>query len=176
MEGFAFAGGLVPMGGNELPNFKIKNRYTGNELNFRGGDPGLQYRFWNQAENGYASSDIDRADAEIIAEEAAFLGLENLFACRKQCKKDLGGASSLRNCIRDCKGKGLTKSALKTKEAETEAIMAQSLSKLTANDSAVSEAASKSKTMLWVIVGIVVLIIISLVIYFMTRKKAEVIV
>ena len=171
MEGFAFAGGLVPISGNELPNLRARNRYTGNELNFKGGDPGLNYRFWNQAENGYASSDM-ADDTEVLAEEAAFLGLENLFACRKQCKKDLGGASSLRLCIRACKGKGLTSSAQKTKDLDIQEKMAESLRQMSVPEPTVP---AKSNTVLWVVLGVVAVIIIALVIYFMTRKKVEVV-
>jgi len=159
---------------NSLNPWGKREVRTARESGFDGGDPGLQYRFWNQAENGYSGgSDTDRADAEVLAEEEAFLGLENLFACRKKCKKDQGGFSSLRTCIRDCKGKGLKKSALKTKEAETADKMADALRLLAAPEQPVVVA--KSNTMIWVVVGILAVIIISLIIYFLTRKKAEVV-
>jgi hypothetical protein len=140
------------------------------ESNFDGGDPGLQYRFWNMAENGYAGSDIDNSDSEVLAEEAAFLGLENLFACRKQCKADQGGYPSLRQCIRACKGKGPTQSALKAKDLEIQNKMAESLTQSN-NAPPVAGGSSKTTMLMWVIVSIVALIIIGLIIYFLTRKK-----
>lgn len=177
---FAFAGEMVPGMGSNSNSLRAINRYTGKEFgkenSFDGGDNGLQYRFWNQAENGYASSDIASDDAEILAEEAAFLGLENLFACRKQCKADLGGASSLRTCIRNCKGKGPKASVRKGMEAETSSKMADALTKMAGEGEAQAsrDAAGSSKTV-WIVVGVIAaLIIIGLLIYFLTRKKAEV--
>jgi hypothetical protein len=169
MDQFAFSGSLVPgLGPDGYNGFTARSRYDnkaiGGEDNFNGGDPGLQYRFWNQAENGYKGSQIDGGTPE----EAAFL--DNLFACRKQCKDDLGGASNLRDCIRNCKGKGLTKSALKTKEAETSAKMADALSK-----AAEPEVAPKSNKTLWIVVGIVAVIIIALIIYFLRKKSVPVV-
>lgn len=167
---FVFTGNIPTMG--NISGLKATNRITGKqfggETNFNGGDPWLQYRFWNQAENGYNGSELGSDDAEIVAEEEAFLGLENLFRCRKECKADLGGASNLRDCIRTCKGKGLRGSALKTKEAETADKVAESL-KLMAQP---EQPAKSSSTMVWVIVGIVAVIGISLLIYFLTRNKA----
>lgn len=173
---FVFTGDIPTMG--RIPGLKATNRVTGKqfggEANFDGGDPGLQYRFWNQAENGYNGSSISKseltsADDEIAAEEAAFLGLENLFACRRQCKGDLGGASNLRQCIRNCKGKGLKNSALKTKDLEIQQQMAEALKAAAAP----APEPKKTNTVLWVVLSIVVLVIIILLIYFLTRKKVE---
>ena len=175
MEGFAFSGEMVPgMGPNT--GLTATNIYTGKKLgesNFSGGDPGLQYRFWNQAENGYASSDIED-DIEASSEEAAFL--DNVFKCRRQCKSDQGGFPSLRTCIRACKGKGLTGSALKTKDLEIQQQMAAALTAAASDSSSSStqRTSGGSKTALWIILGVVALIIIAAVIYFVMRKKAEV--
>ncbi len=171
MNQFVFSGDIPTMGKSYgLKAFDRRNgERLGGENGFDGGDAGLQYRFFNQAENNYSGSDIDKADSEILAEEAAFLGLENLFACRKQCKGDLGGASSLRQCIRNCKGKGLTKSALKTEDQKTQSKMAETLQILAAAPQ--QQPVAKSNTMLWVIVGIVVVIIVALIIYFATKKN-----
>jgi hypothetical protein len=175
---FVFTGDIPTMG--RIAGLKATNRVTGKqfggETNFDGGDAGLQYRFWNQAENGYkgssiSNSELDSADDEISAEEAAFLGLENLFACRRQCKGDLGGASSLRQCIRNCKGKGLKNSALKTKDLEIQQQMAEALK--TAAAPAPEPETKKTNTVLWVVLSVVVLVIIILLIYFLTRKKVE---
>jgi hypothetical protein len=134
--------------------------------NFDGGDDGLNYRFFDQDENGYTGNDV--------VEEADFLG--NLFACRRQCKADQGGYPSLRQCIRACKGKGPTRSALKGKEADTNAQMAAALTALASdkgNNSAARESSGgSSKTIIWVVVGIVAVIAIALLIYFLTRNKA----
>lgn len=167
MQGFVYSGEMVPLEGNSLPNLKAINRFTGKPMvdsNYSGGDPGLQYRFWNQQEDSYSASDINQM------EEEAFLGLENIFACRKQCKVDLGGHSSLRDCIRACKGKGLKKSALKTKEAETQEKLAEAMSKMAAPE----EPQQKSNVMMWVVIGFMALVIIGLLIYFLTRKKEAV--
>lgn len=169
---FAFSGEMVPGMGNNS-SLRAINRYTGKELNFDGGDKGLQYRFWNQAESGYAAPDISSDDAEVLAEEAAFLGLENLFACRKQCKKDQGGYPSLRQCIRACKGKGPTSSALKAKDLEIQEKIASALTQ--SNTEAERTTSGGSSKTIWIVVGVIVaLIVIGLLIYFLTRKKAEV--
>lgn len=170
MEGFVYAAQPVPLGGESNFGFlNLRNRYTGKKIgenNFDGGDPGLQYRFWDQqADSGYSASDINEA------EEQAFLGLENLFACRKQCKSDLGGAANLRDCIRSCKGKGLRKSALKTKEAQTQEELAKALTKMAEPGQEPANGGGKN-VMLWVVVGFMALVIIGLLIYFLTRKKA----
>jgi hypothetical protein len=141
------------------------------ELGFDGGDEGLNYRFFNQAESGYKGSDINSdngSDDSEVSAENAFLGLENLFACRKLCKKDLGGASTLRQCIRACKGKGPKKSALKGMDAESQAKMADALAK----SSSELDTPPKSNKMIWIIVGIVAVIGIAVLIYFLTRNKA----
>jgi hypothetical protein len=168
-NGFVYSGQEVPgMGNSPYSNFNPSKWNEADFMsNFDGGDNGLNYRFFDQAENGYTGKDI-------VEEEAAFL--DNLFACRRQCKGDLGGASSLRNCIRDCKGKGPRKSALKGKEADTNAQMAAALTALASdggNASAArkSESGGSSKT-IWIVVGIVVVIAIAVGIYFLTRNKA----
>lgn len=170
MEGFVYAGEPVPCGGNSFPNLKMKNRYTGSpvENNFDGGDPGLNYRFWNQqADSGYAGVDVDE-----MSEEAAFL--DNLFPCRKHCKETVGKGPNFKSCLRECRGKGLTKSALKTKEAETQAQLAAALSKMAetpTEDAAARTSSSSSKVIIWVVVGVLALAIIGVLIYFLTRKK-----
>ena len=171
MEQFAYAGGFVPgLGDSGYGN--VKSPW---ESRWDGGDPGLNYRFWDR-ENGYKGSEIDSADDdEIESEEAAFL--DGLFACRRQCKKDKGGYPSLRTCIRACKGKGPKKSALKGMEAEANLKMADALAKMSQPDAPdqqeqAAKSSGSSKTMIWIIVGIVAVIGIAVLIYFLTRKKA----
>ena len=81
----------------------------------------------------------------------------------------MGGHSNLRDCIRACKGKGLRKSALKTKEAETQQQLAEALTRMADPG---QEPEKKSNVMIWVVVGFMALVIIGLLIYFLTRKKA----
>ena len=169
-NGFVYSGQEVPgMGNSPYSNFNPSKWNEADFMsNFDGGDDGLNYRFFDQAENGYTGKDV-------VEEEADFLG--NLFACRRQCKADQGGYPSLRQCIRACKGKGPTRSALKGKEADTNAQMAAALTALASDkgkDSAsrASSGGGSSKTIIWVVVGIVAVIAIALLIYFLTRNKA----
>lgn len=151
MENFVYGGQLVPLMG---------------ENSYDGGNPGLNYRFWNeQADSGYASD----SDAEIL-EEAAFL---NLFPCRKHCKETVGKGPNFRNCLRECRGKGPKKSVIAAKEAETQSQLASALSKMSSEptDTGASSGGG-SKTIIWVIVSVVALLIIGLLIFFLMRKKA----
>jgi hypothetical protein len=181
MEGFVFAGAPVPnMGSSNFGNLNIKNRYTGKSLenNFDGGDPWLQYRFWNMAENGYnRSTDYDAYDKIDLdaSEEPQFLG--NLFPCRRDCKEKLGGkGAGFRECLRQCRGKGDKKSVLATKDADTQAKIAEALNKMADADAADSQrqaGSSNTKTILWVVLGIVFVAIIIAIIYFINRNKSE---
>lgn len=155
MENFVYGGQLVPLMG---------------EANYSGGNAGLNYRFWNQqADSGYAGSDVS-ANEEMLLEEAAFL---NLFPCRKHCKETVGKGPNFRACLRECRGKGPTKSAIAGKEAETQAQLAGALAKMASEpDSGAARTSGGSKTIIWVVVGVVGLLIIGLLIFFLTRKKA----
>ena len=170
MDQFVFGGGFVP-GLGESGYAGMTNK-KGNESRWDGGNPGLNYRFWDMAEDsGYKGKEVAGDDKEAENEEAAFL--DNLFACRRQCKGDLGGASSLRTCIRACKGKGPKASAIKGLEAQTQAQMAASLAKMSEPDAdQASRTAGGSSKTIWIIVGIVGVIGIAVLIYFLTRKKA----
>jgi hypothetical protein len=176
MEGFVFAGSPVPnMDSSNFGNLNIKNRYTGRSLenNFDGGDPGLQYRFFNMADNGYdTGSGTDKYDD---LEASEFLG--NLFPCRRDCKEKLGGkGEGFRDCLRQCRGKGLRKSALATKDSDTQAQIAEALKKMADSDAAESsqrQAEGGTKTILWVVLGIVFVAIIIAVIYFINKNKAQ---
>lgn len=166
MEGFVFSGQMVPgMGRNA--SFTATNRYTGKKLgesNFSGGDPGLQYRFWNPAENNYSSSDIED-DKEASSEEANFM--EHIFKCKSKCKSDLGGYSTMKDCIRACKSnKGKVETTIKP-------VTESSYVVTTDQNTEIKEGVRPNRT-LWITIIILVAIIIGLLIYFKT-KKSEVI-
>lgn len=165
MEGFVFSGQMVPgMGRNA--SFTATNRYTGKKLgesNFSGGDAGLQYRFWNPAENNYSSADIDD-DKEASSEEANFM--EHIFKCKNKCKSDLGGYSTMRDCVRACKSnKGKVETTIKPIESS-----AYVVTEPTKDD--VKEGIRPNKT-LWIVIILLVAIIIGLLIYFKTKNKSE---
>jgi hypothetical protein len=150
---FAFSGGLVP--GMELMNKKEDSSWDG-------GDPGLNYRFQSvpeDNENNYTSKQLD---------ESSF----DLFPCRKDCKEKLGGRGfGFRDCLRECKGKGLSKSQLKTKDLEIQQQLAQSLSQDSGAGAKTGEEEGGSKTFIIIIVAAIAVIGIGLAIYFLTRKK-----
>lgn len=152
---FAFSGGLVP--GMELMNKKEDSSWDG-------GDPGLNYRFQSvpeDNENNYTSKQL---------EENGFL--DGLFPCRKACKEKLGGRGfGFRDCLRECKGKGLSKSQLKTKDLEIQQQLAQSLSQDSGAGARTGEEEGGSKTFIIIIVAAIAVIGIGLAIYFLTRKK-----
>lgn len=157
MENFVYGGQLVPLMG---------------ETNYDGGNAWLNYRFWNQqADSGYAGSDVSANEGALL-EEAAFL--DNLFPCRKSCKEKVGKGPDFRNCLRECRGKGPKKSVIAAKEAETQAQLAAALTKMASepDSSAARTSGAGSKTIIWVIVGVLGLAIIGVLIYFLTRKKA----
>lgn len=166
MEGFVFSGQMVPgMGRNA--SFTATNRYTGKKLgesNFSGGDAGLQYRFWNPAENNYSSADIDD-DKEASSEEANFM--EHIFKCKNKCKSDLGGYSTMRDCVRACKSnKGKVETTIKPIIESSAYVVTEP----TKDD--VKEGVRPNKT-LWIVIVLLVAIIIGLLIYFKTKNKSE---
>lgn len=150
---FAFSGGLVP--GMELMNKKEDSSWDG-------GDPGLNYRFQSvpeDNENNYTAKQLD---------ESSF----DLFPCRKACKEKLGGKGfGFRDCLRECRGKGLSKSQLKTKDLEIQQQLAQSLAQNSGDTSRTGEEEGGSKTFIIIIVAAVAIIGIGLAIYFLSRKK-----
>ncbi len=166
MEGFVFSGQMVPgMGRNA--SFTATNRYTGKKLgesNFSGGDAGLQYRFWNPAENNYSSSDIED-DKEASSEEANFM--EHIFKCKNKCKSDLGGYSTMRDCVRACKS---NKGKVETPPAQPVVRIVESSSY---NESSDNKEKTTSNKTLWIIITLLAAIIIGLLIYFKTKNKSE---
>jgi hypothetical protein len=155
---FAFSGGLVP--GMELMNKKEDSSWDG-------GDPGLNYRFLSvpeDNENNYTSKQL---------EENGFLG--GLFPCRRACKEKLGGKGfGFRDCLRECRGKGLRKSQLKTKDLEIQQQLIQSLSQNSDSGARTGEeegGEGNSKMFILIIVAAILVIGICLAIYFLTRKK-----
>lgn len=156
MNGFAYSGCMVP-------GMTSGNDYS--QSNFQGGDPGLNYRFLNipeDNENNYAGN-------QLLDDEENF----TLFPCRKSCKEKLGGKGpGFRDCLRECRGKGPTKS----KQAQIDAeIQAKAVASLTEQDSSSSSKkdGGGSKTIIWVVLGLIVLIGVGVGIYFLARKKAE---
>lgn len=149
---FAFSGGFVPnMGDN----------YKKQESSWDGGDPGLNYRFQSvpeDNENNYTANQLD---------ESSF----DLFPCRKACKEKLGGKGfGFRDCLRECRGKGLSKSQLKTKDLEVQQQLVQSLSQDSGAGARTGEE-SNSKMYILITVAAIVVIGIGLAIYFLSRKK-----
>lgn len=170
MEGFVFSGQMVPgMGRNA--SLTATNRYTGKkfgESNFSGGDAGLQYRFWNPAENNYSSADIDD-DKEASSEEANFM--EHIFKCKDKCKSDLGGYSTMRDCVRACKSnKGKVETI--TPVQPVVKVIESSYDPTELPKSKVGVGSNKS---LWIVIVLLVAIIIGLLIYFKTKNKSGVI-
>lgn len=162
MEGFVFSGQMVPgMGRNA--SFTATNRYTGKKLgesNFSGGDPGLQYRFWNPAENNYSSSDIED-DKEASSEEANFM--EHIFKCKSKCKSDLGGYSTMKDCIRACKSnKGKVETTVKIKPV-AESSYAEPENNQISPD--------KTLRILRIIIFLLIVLFIGLIIYFKTKES-----
>ena len=99
-----------------------------------------------------------------------------LFPCRKECKEKLGGekGQAFRECLRECRGKGPKKSKLKGLEAQTDAQMAaalQQISQPTDDDSSRMADAGGKKT-LYIVLAVVVLGIIGLSVWLLTKKKA----
>jgi hypothetical protein len=165
MLGFAYAGEMVPGMGPHV-GFKMKNRYTGQSLgdsNFSGGDAGLQYRFWNPAENGYASSDIED-DKEASSEEGKFF--DNMLKCRKQCQSDKGGYSTLRDCIKACKGKGVQPPEVK-KEVEIRQVPESSYVVTPSTDTP-----NPNKSM-WIVISLLAAIILAMIIYLYWKKNSQ---
>jgi LPXTG-motif cell wall-anchored protein len=153
MTEFAYSGCMVP-------GMTSGNDYR--ESNFQGGDPGLNYRFYESEdnENNYAGS-------QLLNEEEGF----TLFPCRKSCKEKLGGKGpGFRDCLRECRGKGPRKSKQAAMDA---ALQAQAIAALSANDTARQKETGGSKTLIWIVLGVVVLIGVGVGIYFLARKKAE---
>ena len=165
MEGFVFSGQMVPgMGRNA--SFTATNRYTGKKLgesNFSGGDAGLQYRFWNPAENNYSSSDIED-DKEASSEEANFM--EHIFKCKNKCKSDLGGYSTMRDCVRACKSNNG-----KVETPPTQPIVR--IVESSSYDDSSDKAKTTSNKTLWIVITLLAAIIIGLLIYFKTKNKSE---
>lgn len=165
MEGFVFSGQMVPgMGRNA--SFTATNRYTGKKLgesNFSGGDAGLQYRFWNPAENNYSSADIED-DKEASSEEANFM--EHIFKCKDKCKSDLGGYSTMRDCVRACKSnKGKVETTI-VKPVESSYVP------LYPEVKEIKEGVRPNRT-LWIVIILLIAFIIGLLIYFKTKNKSE---
>jgi hypothetical protein len=99
-----------------------------------------------------------------------------LFPCRKECKQKLGGekGQAFRECLRECRGKGPKKSALKGMQAESDAELAAALKQIsqpTPEDAARMSADSGKKTM-YIILGVVVVAIIGISVWLLTKKKA----
>lgn len=100
----------------------------------------------------------------------------SLFPCRKECKEKLGGekGQGFKECLRECRGKGPKKSSLKGMQAQTDAQLAAALGQIsqpTGDDSARMSAASGKKTM-YIILGVVVVAIIGISVWLLTKKKA----
>lgn len=151
---FAFSGGLVP--GMELMNRKEDSSWDG-------GDPGLNYRFQSvpeDNENNYTSKQLDESDFD-------------LFPCRKQCKEKLGGKGfGFRDCLRECRGKGLSKSQLKTKDLEVQQQLIQAMNQDSgAGARTGEEEGGGSKASIIIVIAAIAVIGIGLAIYFLTRKK-----
>lgn len=94
--------------------------------------------------------------------------LDMLFgsACRKQCIKKLGGkGEGLKDCIRDCKGKGVTKSKARDIELAQQEKLSQILSE------SVTEKESGTNPLVWVLVVVVMLALFGSVFYFMRQQK-----
>jgi len=154
---FAFSGGLVP--GMGLMNSRKE------DSSWDGGDPGLNYRFQSvpeDNENNYTAKQLD---------ESGFL--EGLFSCRAACKEKLGGKGfGFRDCLRECRGKGLSKSQLKTKDLEIQQQLVQGFSQGSNSGARTGEDESgSSKTYIFIIIAAIFVIGIAFAIYFLTRKK-----
>lgn len=98
-----------------------------------------------------------------------------MFPCRKECKEKLGGekGQAFKECLRECRGKGPKKSKLKGIQVQTDAEMDrlfQQISQPTGDDSA--RMADSGKKTLYIVLGVVVLGIIGLSIWLLTKKKA----
>lgn len=94
--------------------------------------------------------------------------LDMLFgsACRKQCIKKLGNkGEGLKDCIRECKGKGVTKSKARDIELAQQEKLSQILSE------SVSEKESGTSPMVWVLAIVVMLALFGGVFYFMKQQK-----
>jgi hypothetical protein len=96
--------------------------------------------------------------------------LDMLFgsACRKQCIKKQGGkGAGLKDCIRECKGKGITKSKAKEIELAQQANIQEILAKSLKDDDA-----PKSNVGVWIVVAIMVIALFGGIVFMMNRKKA----
>ncbi len=168
MNGFVYSGGLVPNMG--------RNTYQGMsdmvQSSYNGGDPGLNYRFLSvpeDNENNYSGYDVIKDE---LNEEANF----TLFPCRKQCKEELGGkGAGFRECLRACRGKGLSKSQIKTKDLELQekAVAALTQPNQSGDSSRISDETGKTKKTVLIISGVILLVGIIVAVILLTRKKAE---
>lgn len=111
-------------------------------------------------------SNFSYSDEDDYNDESDF----SLFPCRKECKEKLGGkGSGFKDCVRECKGKGAKKSVLKEREADQQAKMTDLLGKVLQQDE--PETAGKSNTMIWVVVGVVLVIVIIGAVLMLRKKK-----
>lgn len=99
-------------------------------------------------------------------EEMGFL--DNIFPCLNECKGTSG--TERKTCLRDCRGKGLTKSQLATQDSDTNAKIAASLDAM-AKQAPPSEASSN--TWLWVGLIAFVLVMVIVTIILVMRKNAQ---
>lgn len=98
--------------------------------------------------------------------ENNFLDMMFGSACRKQCIKKLGGkGEGLKDCIRDCKGKGITKS----KARDIELAQAEKLQDILAKS--VTEKEEGTNPAVWVLVIVVLLALVGGIVYFMQQRK-----
>ncbi len=98
----------------------------------------------------------------------------SLFPCRKACKDKVGKGAEFRNCLRECRGKGPKKSALRGMDSETDAELAEALKQASSDDSSSARTSGGSgNTIMWIVIAVLILGIIGFGIYLMKKKKVQ---
>jgi hypothetical protein len=93
--------------------------------------------------------------------------LDNLFPCQNECAGTTG--ADRKACLRDCRGKGMTKSQIKTTEAQTDAKLAEAMAALAKQPTT----SSSGNTVLWIAVIVFVLALVGFLIWFFMRKPVQ---
>lgn len=109
--------------------------------------------------------EVDDAESKFLSE------IFDASGCRRSCKEKLGGkGAGFRQCVRECKGKGIKKSKLKEMEAKTDAELVESIKDISKQRTAQSQD-ENNKKYIWIIVSSILAILIIVGIVFIVRSK-----
>ena len=109
--------------------------------------------------NPISKNSSRKKDKELEEAESKFLSaIFDPTGCRASCKEKLGGkGEGFKACLRECKGKGISKSKLKEMEAQTDATIAESLKNI--SNQRTSQEQDKNKYV-WIIASSIAILLI----------------